>query len=198
MPTRSCSPWRKFFLLLVFAGLAAARLAGQAQQSPVGGERTSETSQPAAFPTIAAESLDKMPILLPSQLEGTQNLLLLSWARDQGPQLDTWTAVAQALQHTDAGFHMYKMLVSAPENALYRWWEIASLRADETDPELLHWSVPLYTDKAALRRSLGLGNNEHSVVALLVDKAGHVLWRAEGPSTAETRATLLAAAGAKP
>jgi len=198
MPTRLCSPWRKFFLLLACAGLAAARLAGQAQQSTVSGERTSETSQPAIFPTIAAESLDKMPILLPSQLEGTENLLLLSWARDQGSQLDTWTAVAQALQHSDAGFHVYKMLVSAPENALYRWWETASLRADETDPELLHWSIPLYTNKAALRRSLGLENDEHSMVALLVDKAGHVLWKAEGPSTASTRAALLAAATAKP
>ncbi len=139
-----------------------------------------------------------MPILLPSQLEGTENLLLLSWARDQTPQLDTWISVAQALQHRDSGFRVYRMLVSAPENVLYRWWETASLRADETDPELLHWNVPLYTDKTLLRRNLGLESDERSVVALLVDKAGHVLWKAEGPSTASTRAALLAAAIAKP
>ncbi len=197
MPIWSCSLWRTF-LLLACAGSAAAPLCGQVQQSAASRESARETSPLPVFPTIAAESLDKTPILLPSQLEGTENLLLLSWARDQGPQLDTWTSVAQALQHTDSGFRVYRMLVSAPENVLYRWWEIASLRADETDPELLHWNVPLYTDKTALRRSLGLENDEHSVVALLVDKAGHVLWKAEGPSTTSTRAALLAVAIAKP
>ena len=194
MPTWSCSRWRTFSLLLASTGLTAAPLAGQAPQRAA----VSETPQSAVFPSIAAEALDKTPILLPSQLDGRENLLLLSWARDQGPQLDTWTAVAQALQHTDAGFRVYRMPVSAPENALYRWWDSASLRAEETDPELLHWSVPLYTDKAALRRSLGLGNDDHSVAALLVDKAGHVLWKAEGLSTAATRAALLAAAGVNP
>ncbi len=197
MPIRSCSLWRTF-LLLACTGSAAAPLSGQAQQSTALNEHASETSPLPVFPTTAAESLDKTSILLPSQFEGTENLLLLSWARDQGSQLDTWTAVAQALQHTNAGFRVYRMLVSAPENALYRWWEIASLRADETDPELLHWSIPLYTDKTVLRRSLGLRNDEHSVVALLVDKAGHVLWKAEGPSTASTRAALLAMVNLKP
>lgn len=197
MPIWSCSLWRTF-LLLACTGAVAAPFAGQAQQSAATREHASEVSPLSVFPTIAAESLDRTSILLPSQLEGTENLLLLSWARDQGPQLDTWTAVSQAMQHSDAGFRVYKMLVSAPENILYRWWETASLRADETDPELLHWNIPLYTDKTALRRSLGLENDEHSVAALLVDKAGHVLWKAEGPSTASTRAALLAAAVAKP
>ena len=151
--------------------------------------------QPGAyFPTISAQALDKSPLIVPTQLAGRQNLLLLSWARDQTSQLDTWTAVAQALQHTHFDFRVYRMLVSMPENALYRWWDNASLRAQETDPELLHWDVPLYTDKVALRRALGISSDEHAVVAVLVDRAGHILWKAQGPSTAATRAGLLAAA----
>ncbi len=150
--------------------------------------------QPGVLPTIAAEALDKTTLTLPAQLEGRQNLLLLSWARDQKTQLDTWTAVSQALQHTQADFRVYRMLVSMPENALYRWWDNASLRTQETDPDLLHWSVPLYTDKVALRQALGIAANEHAVAAVLVDRAGHVLWKAQGASTAATRASLLEAA----
>ena len=131
---------------------------------------------------------------LPAQFEGKRNLLLLSWARDQGPQLETWTAAAQALQHTDFDFRVYRMLVSPPESTLFRWWDNASLRAAETDPQLLHWEIPLYTDKAALRRSLGIGDNEQQIVAVLVDHTGKVLWHAEGASTAQSRKGLMDAA----
>ncbi len=161
----------------------------------IGGTPTNE-SAPAAgvFPSMTTEALDRTPLQLPTQFEGRQNLLLLSWARDQAGQVDSWTAVAQALQHTDFGFRAYRMLVSAQENMLYRWWDNASLRASETDPQLLHWSVPLYTDKAALRRSLGIASDEHHMAAILVDRSGRVLWHAEGASTEETRKSLLAAA----
>lgn len=150
------------------------------------------------FPTLTTEALDKTQLTVPAQLEGKQNLLLLSWARDQAPQLDTWTAVGQALLHTNFDLRVYRMLVSAPENALFRWWDNASLRAAETDPELLHWNVPIYTDKAALRRAIGIPGDDHAVVALLVDRSGHVLWKAQGTSTAASRASLLATAQASP
>ncbi len=145
------------------------------------------------FPAISAEALDKTAVNLPLQLEGKLNLLLLFWARDQEPQIETWTAAAQALQHTQSEFKVYRMLVSAHENALYRWWDNSSLRSAETDPELLHWSVPLYTDKHALQEALGLSGNEHKIAAVLVDRSGHILWKAEGPSTPEGRAGLQAA-----
>ena len=146
------------------------------------------------FPSITAEALDRTPLKLPDQFEGKQHLLLVSWARDQAAQVDSWTAVSQAIQHTDFTFRVYRMLVSAQENSLYRWWDNASLRASETDPQLLHWSVPLYTDKAAFRRSLGITGDDHQVAAILVDRSGKVLWHAEGPSTDQTRKSLLAAA----
>ncbi len=146
------------------------------------------------FPALAAEALDRTQLTIPAQLEGRENLLLLSWARDQGSQIDTWAAVAQAFAHTYPDVRVYRMLVSPPENALYRWWDNSSLRNAETDPDLLHWTVPLYTDRSALARALGLSGNQHKVAALLVDRAGRVLWKAEGPSTPESRAALLAAA----
>ncbi len=169
------------------AGPANTRFAAASQA--LGG-----ATQTFSFPQITADALDRTTLKLPAQLEGKRNLLLLSWARDQGPQLETWTATAQALQHTDFDFRVYRMLVSAPESTLFRWWDNASLRAAETDPQLLHWEVPLYTDKAALRRSLGIGDDEHQVAAVLVDRDGRVLWHAEGNSTAQGRKSLMDAA----
>ena len=177
--------------LILLSALLLALPCGLRASGHGGGE--DKPQPPDSLPVIAAEALDKTPLSLPSGLEGRQNLLLLSWARDQASQVESWTAVAQALQHADFDFRVYRMLVSAPENALFRWWDNASLRAGETDPELLHWDVPIYTDEAALRRSLGLDAKEHSIAAILVDRSGKVLWKALGPSTAAARSSLLAA-----
>jgi hypothetical protein len=147
------------------------------------------------FPSIQAEALDKSSILIPSQLEGRLNLVLLSWARDQSPQLDTWEAVGQALQHTHTDFRVYRMPVNDNENSLFQWWDNASLRAQESDPQLLHWDVPLYTDKAALVLAIGLPKDEKQVVALLIDQSGRILWKSQGPSTEQTRFSLIQAAG---
>ncbi|RRA47113.1 hypothetical protein [Acidipila sp. EB88] len=150
--------------------------------------------QPDFLPEISAQALDRTSLRLPNQLQGARNLLLISWRRDQEQQLATWTAPSQALQHTRLNFKVYRMPVSAPENALYRWWDNASLRAQETDPELLHWTVPVYVDKAALHQAIGLGMDESMVVVLLVDPTGRIQWKAQGASTDATRAGLLAAA----
>lgn len=189
MPGRIPLYFRFAFLLLPATLLALPH--GSCALSHAGFQ--DKAQQADVLPVIPAEALDKSSLTLPSGLEGKQNLLLLSWARDQASQVESWTAVAQALQHTDFDFRVYRMLVSAPENALFRWWDNASLRAGETDPELLHWDVPLYTDETTLRRSLGLGTREESIVAVLVDRTGKVLWKALGPSTAASRASLLAA-----
>ncbi len=157
---------RSSLLLCVLGGCFAGAAHGQAE-----GSRPDPQGR---FPGLAAEALDKTVVHLPDQFAGRENLLLLSWARDQGGQVESWTATAQALEHASFEFKVYRMPVSAAENALYRWWDNSSLRAAETDPEMLHWTVPLYTDKAALRHALGLEADEHQIAVVLVDRAGRV------------------------
>ncbi len=194
------TPWhRRFRIRLALGGwLAAAGPALGTGKLPLPQTLTLPSAGQALFPPITAEALDRTAVQVPSQLEGKADILLLYWKRDQTAQLDTWTAITQAVQHGRFDVRVYRMLVSAPENALYRWWDNASLRAAETDPEMLHWSIPLYTDKPALWRSLHMPGDEQAVLVLLIDHTGHVLWRAQGASSAASRAGLQAAANAYP
>ncbi len=153
-----------------------------------------QTAAPDSFPELTSEALDRTMVMLPKGFEGRQNLVFLSWARNQEPQIDTWMTAAQALLHASTDLRVYRMLVSPRENSLYRWWDNNSLRSAETDPEMLHWTVPLYTEKAGLRRSLGLAEDDHKIAVLLLDRNGRVLWKAAGASTEASRAGLLAAA----
>ena len=160
--------------------------------SLVHGSQGSDQRKPSVFPSIASYALDKNKITLPGDLAGQLNLLLISFQPEQEKQVDTWMPVAQALQHTNFNFRWYRLPVSEHENFIFRWWENSSMRSEETDPETWRWIVPLYVNKLEFRSALQIPN-ERSVVALLVDKQGQVLWRASGSLTPELRAGLTAA-----
>jgi hypothetical protein len=156
--------------------------------------QSSEPQKPVVFPGILSYSLDKAKVVLPNDLEGKLNLLLISFEPEQQKDVETWLSAAQALQHTDFNFRWYRLPVSNRENFVFRWWENSSMRSDETDPETWHWIIPLYVNKDEFRRVLQIPN-EHDVVALLTDKQGHVLWRGNGPMTSQKRLSLLSAVG---
>ena len=151
---------------------------------------------PVVFPGVVSYSLDKAKVDLPSGLEGKTNLLLISFEPEQQKDIDSWTSAATALQHTNFNFRWYRLPVSARENFVFRWWENSSMRSDETDPETWHWIVPLYVNKDEFRKTLQIPN-ERDVVALLIDKQGHVLWRASGAMNTQKRLSLEGAAGAR-
>ena len=153
-----------------------------------------EQRKPAVFPTISSYSLDKAKVSIPGGLAAEKNLLLISFEPEQQKQIDTWMPLAQALQHTNFNFRWYRLPVTERENAIFRWWENSSMRSEETDPETWPWIVPLYVNKVEFRNALQIPN-EREVVALLVDRQGHVLWRASGPFTPGDRAALTAALG---
>jgi hypothetical protein len=154
----------------------------------------SQGAQPAQFPSVTSWSLDKQKVTLPSGMEGQTDLLILSFAIEQKKDVDSWLPAAQALQHSDFQFRYYQLPVAERENFIFRWWETSSMRSDETDPVTWHWIVPLFVDRQKLLKDLDIPNDKQ-VVVLLVDRQGHILWRATGPVTDDKRTALMAAAG---
>ncbi|MGC2162164.1 MAG: hypothetical protein WA634_09670 [Silvibacterium sp.] len=159
-------------------------IAHAAQNKPI--------SSPAVFPALTTYNLDKAKLNLPSDFAAPLDLLLISFRPEQQTQINTWMPVAQALQHTNFNFRWYRMPASSQENFVFRWWDNASMRSDETDPETYPWIVPLYVDLDGFRRSLQIPN-VHQVAIRLVNKQGRVLWSADGPMTPAKRDSLAAA-----
>ena len=172
------TPW---FVLLLAAGVLAFGRAAQNQK-------------PVTFPTITSYALDKQKITLPAEMEGETDLLIISFQPEQEKDVQSWLPVAQALQHSNFKFRYYELPVNAKENFVFRWWDTSSMRSDETDPVMWHWIVPLFVDRQEFRKQLDIPNLKQ-VAVLLVDRQGHVLWRAAGPMSEDKRASLLAAAG---
>jgi len=175
-PLRRRNPW--LALLLSACALTGA---GQPKSATV-------------FPNLTSYSLDKQKVTLPSGLEGQTNLLILSFAPEQQHEAESWLPVAEGLQHSSFQFRYYQLPIQGRENFIFRWWATSSMRSDQTDPETWHWIVPLFIDREPFLHDLNIPN-EKQVVVLLVDRQGHILWRAAGPMTQDKRASLLAAAG---
>ncbi|HEY1500030.1 MAG TPA: hypothetical protein VGF88_10670 [Acidobacteriaceae bacterium] len=132
--------------------------------------------------------------MLPAELEGQIDLLLVSFKEEQQNDIDSWMPAAQALQHSNFQFRYYELPVAEKENVIFRWWESSSMRSDQSDPETWHWIIPLWLDRHKFLADLDIPNDKQTV-ALLVDRQGHVLWRASGPMTQDKRASLMSAAG---
>jgi hypothetical protein len=155
--------------------------------------RAQQTKQ-VTFPPVTSYSLDKQKVAIPAELEGQIDLLLISFKEEQQNDIESWMPTAQALQHSNFQFRYYELPVAEKENFIFRWWESSSMRSDQSDPETWHWIIPLWLDRRKFLADLDIPNDKQ-VIALLVDRQGHVLWRASGPMTQDKRASLMSAAG---
>jgi hypothetical protein len=154
-------------------------------------------AEPVILPKVSFDNLSKDRVTLPADFHGDRNLLLLYFDLTQQGEIDDWNAIIDRWRAGDASLTSYTLLVSSQKNFLSRWWQNASMRS-ASDPS--HWptTLPVYVDKRAFERKLGIAS-EKQVWLLLADRQGRVLSRVGGPSTDASRnamRTALNAAGA--
>lgn len=147
---------------------------------------------PVRFPAVTAYSLAKTKVALPADLKGKLNLLVLSFDVSQSPEVDRWLREAQSLERLHEGLRYYVLPVSERENDLYRWWQNSSMRGNYSDPQEWPRIVPLYVNRKQFRSALQIPK-DRSVVVLLTDGQGDVIWRTHGRLTQEKQAALKAA-----
>lgn len=131
------------------------------------------------FPSIQATSLDGHRMNLPVEFAGQMNLVIISFAREQQRQVDSWIPAARNIESAHSQFHYYELPTMSRENLLYRWWFDESLRSNTTDKALRRRILTAYVNKRSFKKFLDI-KNEKRAVALLVDASGQVYWRADG------------------
>lgn len=144
------------------------------------------------FPALQATSLDNTHFHLPQNFQGQQNLVILSFAREQQHDVDTWVQAAQPLENAHAHFRFYEVPIVFSENLLYRWWFDEALRSNTTNLQLRSRILVAYVNKHRFLQSLHI-SSEKQIVVLLVDSAGKISWRANGSCTGEDALALATA-----
>ncbi len=142
------------------------------------------------FSAIQATSLDRTHLHLPANFSGELNLVIISFAREQQQEVDSWIPAARKIESTHSQFRYYELPTMSRENLLYRWWFDEALRSNTTDKDLRSRILTAYVNKHNFKKSLDI-KNEKRVIAILVDPKGRVYWRADGPYTDAHMSALL-------
>src|SRR5271157_1867700 len=158
--------------MILFAG-AMTMMGSEANTADV------PSSAAARFPELSASNLEGHTLVLPRDFEGERNLLLVAFEREQQKNVDTWLKEMKQFEQLDSGLHYYELPTIEKMNALTRWFIDSGMRRGIPDKSARERTITLYIDKKPFEQSLQLPT-EKTIYALLVDRSGNVLWRAEG------------------
>jgi len=139
------------------------------------------------FPTVAGSNLERRQLILPSDLEGRINLVVLAfWQRHQA-LVDTWAPLARDLEDHNPGFAFYELPVIQSRSRLSQWFIDSGMRAGIPDRRVREHTITLYLDKLPFLDALDI-TDDGTIYSMLVDRSGQILWRASGPliETAES------------
>ena len=144
---------------------------GLASEAIVNGE--------ARFPRLIASNLEKRTLTLPDDFEGSRNLLLVAFQREQQQQVDTWLREMRRFEELDPEFRYYELPTIQSPNRLVRWFIDTGMRRGIPDQKARSRTITLYIDKQPFLKALGI-TDENRIYCFLVNRSGQVLWRAEG------------------
>jgi hypothetical protein len=144
------------------------------------------------FPVVTGSNLQRRGLTLPRDFQGELNLVLIAFQQWQQTQVDTWIPFARQLEETYPAVRYYELPTIERRNTLARTIINEGMRAGIPDPVARERTITLYLDKKTFRQALQLPH-ENNIYALLVDRQGQVLWRAEGTFAQEKGESLVTA-----
>ncbi|MEO5926651.1 MAG: hypothetical protein ABIR70_22745 [Bryobacteraceae bacterium] len=138
-----------------------------------------QDSKSAVFPALEADNLNKQKLQLPGDLAGDLNLLLIGFQREQQTDIDTWLAPLPGVVIRHPNLAYYELPVIDRTNFMLRWVINTGMRGGIPDKQQRARTVTLYLDKKPFRAALQI-ESENTIHALLINKKGEVMWRAQG------------------
>jgi hypothetical protein len=177
-------------VIWTIAPLLAVLLAG----SKGLGAALPENSPAAHFPAVKASNLEKHEFTLPADFEGDRNLLLVAFEREQQKDVDTWLREMKRFEESDPGFRYYELPTIQRPNSFMRWFIDSGMRRGIPDRKARERTITLYLEKKPFLDALRI-TDQKKIYALLVNREGKVLWRAEGVFDEAKGASLRSALG---
>ena len=141
------------------------------------------------FPDVEGSSLSMVPHRLPQTLAGDVNLLLIAFRQWQQRDVDTWTPLADELAVAYPQFRAYELpVISQAYRPVARFID-GGMRSGIPEPSVRDATITLYINRTAFMRSLQIPTAS-SIVPMLVQPSGPILWRTEGPRTTRSEDEL--------
>jgi hypothetical protein len=135
-----------------------------------------------SFPIIEASNLEGKKVTLPQDLEGTLNVVIIAFQREQQLLVDTWIPFLELIMNKTPGFAFYELPTIRSGIPFLRFIVDSGMRAGIPDKGARERTITIYTKKIRFRQNLDIPNEE-TIYIFLIKKDGHILWRSEGEIT---------------
>jgi hypothetical protein len=134
---------------------------------------------PLSFPKVEGVNLDNVAQVLPRDFKGRLNLILMAFQRGQQSEVDTWLTELHQMSLGWPDFDYYELPVIGPTIAPLRWIIRKGMGSKITEPEKRLRTILIFTAKDPLLKPLAIASEE-TIVVLLLDEKGRLLWRSAG------------------
>lgn len=148
------------------------------------------TDSVARFPRVEGSNLEGEHFVLPADFKGELNVVLIAFQREQQRDVDSWLPFLKTVTDSRNNVRIYEVPTLGRRYKLMRSFIDGGMRRGIPDKAVREATVTLYIDKTPFRRALQLAD-EDRIYVVLVDREGRVHWRADGPFTEESGATLM-------
>jgi hypothetical protein len=138
--------------------------------------------------TVEAETLSEKALILPRDLPGEKTLILIAFARKQQSNIDTWI---NGMNLKEAKFAWIETPVIDPFYGFFSGFIQRGMRKGIPDSADRERTVTIFTSRIEFLKSMGLPESTDNIYAVVVDRSGNVLSKAEGDYTAMKAETLL-------
>jgi hypothetical protein len=139
------------------------------------------------FPTVSGTNLNQQLVIFPEQLPAERTLALIGYQRGQGEHLNGWINGMGLRQDSSIPWVLMVLVKDASQTNQKAVQERLMARAQ---PQERANTLPVATDREFFAQSVGVQNLQQ-VSALVVNRNGEVLARAEGPYDADKARILM-------
>jgi hypothetical protein len=155
------------------------------------------TAGPVRFPTVAATTLAGRPVTFPDAVVGQVGLLFVAFRQRAQADINTWVTplIGTYLDSADVAYYEIPMISGG-----YRWvsgWIDGGMRGG-VPGDLHDRTATYYGPRATFYAEMNIGDRSRPYLFVL-DRAGRVVHRADGPATpaavADVEAAIASAVG---
>jgi hypothetical protein len=131
------------------------------------------------FPELSGENLEKKKYIIPNDLEGDLNFLIVPFHRWQQGLVDNWVPFLAQIQKSNPKFRFYEIPTLNSSYKVMRFVIDGGMRAGIPDRTVRERTITAYLNKSLFKTQLQI-RSEDTISLFLVRKNGEILWRTEG------------------
>lgn len=171
-----------FFIAIIYAGSTSAVMMpigwGPASNSLI------EKGSSEIFPAVRGANLQGDNFILPDDLVGQLNIVIIAFKRKQQDDVNTWIEALTDHVKNTPNLELYELPILKKFNILMRLNINNGMRYGIANKASREHTINLYINKESFKSRLLIADEDH-IQILLLNKEGKIFWRESGLANSE-------------